>query len=185
MVSLGTAPGRVPVSRLSPRPPGPTTTGGSTYHSQLLERSGGLDVLEGGSQVLQLEVDLLLGGLGVLDGLDLEGVDGLQLALDIVGGGLELLEALLDLGDDGLVLENAAVVGEVDLGGQLRQGLDLAAGVLVALLEGLEGGDRLAAQAEGGRDLNPVELEGGASLWVEETMKLAHRASAGGAARSH
>lgn len=142
--------------------------GGHLVHSDLVEGSGGLDVLEGGLKVLELEVDLLLGGLGVLDGLDLEGVNGLDLALDVVGRGLELLEALLDLVDDGLVLERRPVLGEVDRGGQLREQGDLAAGVLVALLKGLERGDRLAAQAQRGGDLGPVELEGGAALWRAE-----------------
>jgi hypothetical protein len=145
-----------------------------TYDSELLERSRGLDVLERGLEVLELEVDLLLGGLGVLDGLDLEGVDGLELAAQVIGGGLEVCEALLDLVDDGLVLEDRAVLGEVDRGGLLGQHLHLAAGVLVALLEGLKRGDRLAAEAEGRRDFGPVELEGGASL-LERTREISSR----------
>ena len=138
--------------------------GGGTYDSEVLERPGLLNVLQGGGEVLELEVDGLLGGLGILDGLDLEGVDGLDLAADVVGGGLEVLEALLDLVDDGAVLEHGAVGGEVDRRGLLRQLLDLAARVLVALLEGLQRGDGLAAEAERAGDLGPVELEGGASL---------------------
>jgi hypothetical protein len=141
---------------------------GKTYNSEVLERPGGLDVLEGGGEVLELEVDGLLGGLGVLDGLDLEGVDGLELAAHVVGGRLELAEALLDLVDDGLVLERGAVGGEVDGGGLLREQLDLAAGILVALLEGLEGGDGLAAEAQRAGDLGPVELESSASLFGRE-----------------
>lgn len=135
-----------------------------TYHGELVEGSGGLNVLQGSLEVLELEVDLLLGSLGVLDGLDLESIDGLELAGEIVGGGLEVLESLLDLVNDGLVLEDAAVVGEVDGGRLLAELLHLAAGVLVARLEGLEGGDGLAAQAERGGHLGPVELEGGAAL---------------------
>lgn len=53
-------------------------------------------------------------------------------------------------------------MGEVDRGGLLAQGLDLAAGILVARLEGLERGNRLAAEAERRDDLGPVELERGA-----------------------
>lgn len=135
-----------------------------TYDSEILEGAGGLDVGQGLLEVLELKVDLVLGGLGVLDGLDLEGLNGLDLAGDVVGGGLECGEALLDLVDHGLVLEDGAVVGEVNGRGKLREGLDLATGVLVTLLEGLEGGDGLAAQAERGRDLGPVELESCASL---------------------
>ena len=53
-------------------------------------------------------------------------------------------------------------MGEVDRGGLLTQDLDLAAGILVARLEGLERGNRLAAEAERRDDLGPVELESGA-----------------------
>lgn len=151
----------------------------STYHSELVKRSGLLDVLQRLREVLQLEVDLLLGGLGILDGLDLEGLDGLELARQVVGGGLEFLEALLNLVNNGLVLQDAAVVGEVDRGGLLGQHLDLAAGVLVSLLESLEGGDRLATQAEGGGHFGPVELKGGASLFGREEEKLAHACTPG------
>jgi hypothetical protein len=110
---------------------------GNLVDSEVLEWSGLLDVLEGSGEVLELEVDGLLGGLGVLDGLSLEGVDGLQLSADIVGDGLEGVESLLDLIDDSLVLEDGSVLGEIDGGGLLRELLNLAADVLVALLEGL------------------------------------------------
>lgn len=53
---------------------------------------------------------------------------------------------------------------EVDLGRLFLEELELAAGVVVALLEGVERGDRLAAEAERGGDLRPVELESCASL---------------------
>lgn len=55
-------------------------------------------------------------------------------------------------------------MGEVDLGGELRQLLDMALGVVVARLECLQGRDRLAAEAQGGGDFGPVELEGCGSL---------------------
>lgn len=55
-------------------------------------------------------------------------------------------------------------MGEVDGGGLLGQKLNLAAGILVALLEGLEGRDSLAAESQRAGDLGPVELEGCASL---------------------
>lgn len=90
-----------------------------TYHSELLKRPSSLDILERSLEILQLEVDLLLGALGILDGLDLESLDSLELARDVVLGGLEGGEALLDFVDDGLVLEHGAVVREVDGGGQL------------------------------------------------------------------
>lgn len=72
---------------------------------------------------------------------------------------------LLDLVNDGLVLEDTAVVGEVDSLGLLGQGLDLAAGIVVTLLERLQRGGGLAAEAEGGRNLGPVDLECGAALF--------------------
>lgn len=106
----------------------------------------------------------MLGRLGVLDGLGLEGLDGLDLAVDIVGLGLEGLEALLDLVDDGLVLEEGAVLGKVDLGGLFGQLLDLALGIVIARLEGLQRGDRLATQAQRGGDFGPVELQSCGSL---------------------
>jgi hypothetical protein len=55
-------------------------------------------------------------------------------------------------------------VGEVDGLGLLGQDLDLAAGVVVALLEVLERSSGLAAKAERGRNLGPVDLESGAAL---------------------
>lgn len=123
----------------------PIRRASATYHGELVEWPGRLDVLQGSLEILEFEVDLLLGSHGVLDGFDLEGLDGLELAGHIVLGGLEGAEALLDLGDDGLVLEDGAVVGEVDGGGLLGQDLHLSAGVLVPLLESLQGGDGLAA----------------------------------------
>lgn len=137
-----------------------------TYHSEVLEGTGSLDVLQGLLQVDQLSLDLALGLLSVLDGLSLEGVDGLQLAVDIVGSGLEALEVVLNLVDDGLVLEDVAVVGEVDGLRLVGKDLNLAAGVIVALLESLQRGGGLAAEAERGRHLGPVDLESGAALLV-------------------
>jgi hypothetical protein len=90
------------------------------------------------------------------------------LTVHIVGCGLEGGEALLDLINDGLVLEDGAVVAEVDRLGLLGKDLDLAARVIVALLEGLETRRRLAAEAEGGGDFSPVELERGGSLHRRE-----------------
>lgn len=122
----------------------------NTYDSEVLEGTSGLDVLQGLLQVLQLGLNLTLGSLGVLNSLGLEGVNGLQLAADIVGNGLEGLEVVLELVDDGLVLQDAAVVAEVNGLGLLGQDLNLAASLVAALLESLEGGGGLAAEAEGG-----------------------------------
>lgn len=137
---------------------------GDTYDGEVLEGSGLLNVLQGGGEVLELQVDGLLGSLGILDGLGLEGLNGLELSGHVIGDGLEGAEPLLDLVDDGLVLEDGSVGGEVDGGGLLGEDLELAAGVLVALLEGLEGGDGLATEAERAGDLGPVKLESCASL---------------------
>lgn len=146
----------------------------TTYNSEVLERPGSLNVLERLLEVLEGHVDLVLGSFGVLDGLNLEGVDGLELARDVVGGGLEGGEALLDLVDDGLVLEDGAVVGKVDLGRLLGQLLNLAPHVVVALLESLERGGRLATETQGRGDLGPVDLESCASLFfLRGSAKLA------------
>lgn len=135
-----------------------------TYHSEILKRTSRLDILQRLLEVLQLGLDLTLGLLSVLHSLGLKGIDSLQLAGNIVGGGLEALEVLLDLVDDGLVLEHTAVVREVDGLRLLGQNLHLAAGVVVALLEGLQRCGGLAAEAERGRDLGPVDLESGTAL---------------------
>ena len=135
-----------------------------TYDSELVEGTGSLDVLQGLLEVDKLSLNLALGLLGVLDGLGLEGIDGLQLAGDIVGSGLEVLEVVLDLVDNSLVLEGLAVVGAVNGLGLLGQDLDLAAGVVVALLESLQGGGGLAAQTQRAGHLGPVDLESGAAL---------------------
>jgi len=71
---------------------------------------------------------------------------------------------LLNLVNNGLVLQNRTVVCEVDFGGLLGELGYSATGILVALLEGLEGGGGLAAKTEGGGDFNPVELERCTSL---------------------
>lgn len=53
---------------------------------------------------------------------------------------------------------------EVDFAGGVLQNGDLAAGILVALLEGLELRRSLALEAEGGGDFSPFDLERCASL---------------------
>ena len=72
-----------------------------------------------------------------------------------------------DLVDDPGVAEGAAVVLEVDGLGLRAEQVEFAARVVVALFEGLEGGGRLAFEAEGGGDFGPVEFQGGGALgWV-------------------
>ena len=135
-----------------------------THHSEVLEGPGSLNVLKSLLEVLELSVDLGLGLLGALDSLGLVGLDGLDLAVDVVLLDLEGVELLLDVVDDGGVLQDGAVVGEVDLLGLLGQDLDLAARVIVALLEGLEGLGGAATEAEFGAQVGPVDLGGGAAL---------------------
>ena len=53
---------------------------------------------------------------------------------------------------------------KVDGLGLLRQSLNLAARVVVTLLEGLQGCSRLATEAERAGNLGPVEFQGGAAL---------------------
>lgn len=74
---------------------------------------------------------------------------------------------VLDLVNDGLVLEGLAVVREVDGLGLFGQNGHFAAGIVVALLEGLEGCCGLAAKAERAGDFGPVDFESGATLWSE------------------
>lgn len=137
----------------------------STYHRELVERTGSLDVLEGLLQVGQLGLNAALGLLGALNSLGLESVNGLELAVHVVGRRLEGLEVVLDLVDHSLVLEVLAVEGKVNGLGLLGKNGELAAGIIVALLEGLQGGSGLAAKAQRGADFGPVDLQGGATLW--------------------
>lgn len=115
-------------------------------------------------QAPQLSLNLALRRLGIGNGLGLERLNGLDLSVDIVRHGLERLEVALDLVDNGLVLEHLAVVLKVDRLALLRERLHLAAGVVVAVLESLEGGGGLAAEPQGAGHLGPVELESCASL---------------------
>jgi hypothetical protein len=119
---------------------------------------------------LKLRVDLTLGGLSVLSSGSLEGIDGGEDLGDIVGGGLEFLVRGLNLVDHSLVIEETAVVREVDLLGSVLEGSNLAAGILVALLEGLQLSRRLAFQAQGGGDTGPIDFEGSASLLIESIV---------------
>ena len=96
--------------------------------------------------------------------MHLKRLDGFDLPLHIVRGRFERLEVAFDLVHDACVVEGAAVLLEVDgLGLRLEQ-VELAARVVVALLEGLEGGGRLTFEAEGGGDFGPVEFQGGGAL---------------------
>lgn len=129
---------------------------------ELVKGSGGLNVGEGGLKVSELLLDGGGGLLSVGESLGLKGLDGLELLGDVVGDGLEVLVGGLDLVDNVLVLEGAAVGGEVDLGGLGGEVEELLAGLVIALAEGVEGGDGGASESEGGDNLGPVDLDGSA-----------------------
>ena len=135
-----------------------------TYNSEVSKWPGILNVLQCLLKVAQLLVDNALGLLCALDGLGLESLNRLDLPSYIVCLGLESVKLLLDVVDNGLVLEDAAVVVEVDGLGLFGENGDFATRIVVALLEGLEGGGGLALEAELGAQLGPVELEGCATL---------------------
>jgi hypothetical protein len=135
-----------------------------THHSQVSKRPGLLDVLQSLLQIAQFLVYDALGLLCALESLCLKCLNRLDLPAHIVCLGLESAELLLDVVDDGLVLEDAAVVLEVDGLRLLGEDGDLAARVVVALLELLESGSSVALKAQLRADLCPVKLEGGASL---------------------
>lgn len=137
---------------------------GGTYDGEFIKRPGSLNILQSLLQVHQLSLNATLGLLSRLDSLSLKGVDSLDLTRNIVSGRLEGLEVILNLVNDGLVLERLAVVREVDGLRLLGQHGHFAAGIVVALLEGLEGCCGLAAKAEGAGDFGPVDLESGATL---------------------
>ena len=116
-------------------------------------------------QVRQLLVHCALGLLCILDSLRLIGLDRLDLLFYVVGLGRKTLDALFDLIDDCLVLQLRAVEGKVDVLRRLGQDLNFPARIIVALLEGAEGGGGLAFEAELGADLGPVDFEGCAALF--------------------
>lgn len=136
----------------------------NTYHSEVLKRPSRLNILQRLLQVLQLRVYLALGLLRALHGLRLKSLDGLDLTADIVLLDLEAAELLLKIIDNSLVLEDGAVVAEVDLLRLLGEDLDLAARVVVALLEVGEGLGGAAFEAKLGAEVGPVHLEGGGTL---------------------
>jgi hypothetical protein len=141
-----------------------------THHSEVRERPRLLDVLQGLLEIAQLLVDNRLGLLSALDSLRLERLNSLDLPVHIVRLGLESVELLLDVVDDGLVLEDGSVLGEVDGLGLLGENGNLAAGVVVALLELLQGSGGGALQAQLGAELGPVELKSSAALLQRDAL---------------
>lgn len=130
-----------------------------------MQRSRSLNLRKGLLQLLQLRNNISLRLLSTLKRLSLERLNGLELSVQVESSGLEGLELSLDLVDDGLVAQDGAVVREVDGLGKLGESLEFTAGIVVALLEGLEGGGGLAAEGEGAGHFGPVEFGGGAALF--------------------
>lgn len=71
---------------------------------------------------------------------------------------------LLNLVDNGGVLEDGLVVCEVYLGRLLRESLNTATGIFVALLKGLEGVRGGSLESEGLGNFGPVKFEGCTAL---------------------
>ena len=71
---------------------------------------------------------------------------------------------ILDFVHDGLVLEDGAVGGEINGLGLFGKDLKLSARIVIAFLEGYEGGGCRAFETEGGGELGPVDFEGGGTL---------------------
>jgi hypothetical protein len=137
---------------------------GNTYHSEILKWSRFLNILQCLLQILQLQINTSLRLLSILQGLCLKSLNRLNLSSNIVCRGFERVEMLLDFVDDGLIFEDGTVVREVNFRGLFGELGHSAAGILVALLEGLEGSDSLATETEGAGDFGPVELERCTSL---------------------
>lgn len=136
----------------------------NTYDSEIFKRPRLLNVLQRLLQIPQLLINHTLRLLCRLNSLSLEALNSLDLPVHIVRLGLESLELLLDVIDDGLVLEDRSVVGEVHALRLLGEDLKFPAGVVVALLEGLEGGGGLASETELCAEALPVDFECGTAL---------------------
>lgn len=121
----------------------------NTYHSELVERPGGLNVLQSLLQLRNFLIYDALGLLRILHGRGLKFTDGFEGLVDVVGLWRELLVRLFNLCNDVLVLQDASVVREVDLLRCILKRGDLAARIFVALLEGLELGGSRALETEG------------------------------------
>jgi hypothetical protein len=138
----------------------------NTTYSQVLERTGLLNVCEGGLELLQLDVDFCCCLLGFLDlhhikrqgvkihfttsptyRLSLEGLNNLDVCIGVVSHGLELLQELLSFIDDSSVLQDRTVVSNID-GSWLRRvlGVDTLS-ICVPLAEHLEGSNRICEPA--------------------------------------
>jgi hypothetical protein len=118
-----------------------------TYHSKILKWSGLFNVLESLLQISQLLIDYTLSLFCALDGLGLECLNRLNLPIHVVCLWLETIEALLDLVDDSSVLEDRSIVAEVDGLRLFREDGDLAARIIVALLERLKSGGSITLEA--------------------------------------
>merc|ERR1712058_8436 len=115
-------------------------------HSHLVPPSSTLDIAERLVQALQLNLNLALGILGIFNSNLLESFNRANLLVNVVCLGLKGLEVLLDLVDHSSVLEDGAVIAEVDAGGLVLENRQAAAGLVISLLEVVQGAGRAAAQ---------------------------------------
>ena len=141
---------------------------GKTYNSQLIKRPRRLDILQRLRQRLHLMIHPPLRLLRALHRLSLKRLNRFQLPAYIIRHGLEGFEMLFDFIDHGAVGERGSVFGKVDGLRLLVQGGEFAAGVVVALFEGLEGGCGAAFEAEGGGNSGPVDFGCGGALEGED-----------------
>ncbi len=102
-----------------------------------------MNVLQCLVQIAQLPVYYRLGLFRALDRLAFKRLNGFYLPAHIISCRLERTELLLDIVDDGLVLKDAAVLAEVNRLRLFGKDRDFAAGVVVALFEGLQGSGSL------------------------------------------
>ncbi len=145
---------------------------GKTYNSQLIKRPRRLNILQRLRQRLHLMIHPPLRLLRALHRLSLKRLDGFQLPAHIIRHRLEGFEMLFDFINHGAVVERGSVFGEVDRLRLLVQGGEFAAGVVVALFEGLEGRCGAAFQAEGGGDSGPVDFGCGGALGGEVSSAI-------------
>lgn len=125
-------------------------------HSQILERTGILNVSKSSLQILQLHIDLLNRLLSLGDSGRLKRLNSLDVCVHIICDRLEIFEELGGLVDDGFVFEDGTVVLKVHRGG-LGSVLGLnTLGLAVTFAEGLEGRNGLCATKQVSNDLKTV-----------------------------
>lgn len=143
-----------------------------THHREVFKRPSTFNVFQRLLQILQLCIYLALRLLRALHCLSFESLNGLDLPAHIVFLDMETVDLLFHLGDDVLVLENRAIVGEVHGLRLLRELLHPSAGIVVALLESLQGSSCAALETEFGGQGSPVNFHGGVALLAEVLVRV-------------